>query len=405
MIVSPFVSPHASSPFVAPFPTVQPNNMQQPATLRPPEMDLSRALNYYADFSGCGFWRMIWPEHLLNANQRMVMHGSTVMCFDPNYFRGIKSVRIQRQATPNQLRFVKFLKEISKQHNFRIIYEIDDICFAEDIPEYNKFKPAFTDPEIRKTAQEIMGLCDEITVTCKFMQDYYRDKTGNRNVTVIPNYPPKLWMGRFYNEKKISENFDAHDSRPRILYAGSGAHFDVDKRVNYKDDFEHVVETIIKTRHKFRWVFLGAYPLPLRPYITNGDLEFHQWQSLYDYPEKIYNLNINMLVAPLQDNIFNRAKSDLKFIEACSYGLPIACQDLCTYENAPLKFKTGDEMIDLIEDTLSKKGKYMNQSAKYRKLAESRWLENKDNLDKYFELYNYPYGDPNRKLINSINDL
>ena len=112
-----------------------------------------------------------------------------------------------------------------------------------------------------------------------------------------------------------------------------------------------------------------------------------------------------MLVAPLQDNIFNKAKSDLKFIEACSYGLSIACQDLCRYENAPLKFKTGDEMIDLIEDTLSKKGKYMNQSAKYRKLAESRWLENKDNLDKYFELYNYPYGDPNRKLINSINDL
>jgi len=405
MVVNPFVSPFASSPFASPFPSVQPGVVQQNDVPRPPEMDLNRALNYYADYSGCGFWRMIWPEHMLNANQRMVIHGSTVMCFDPNYFRGIKAVRIQRQATPNQLRFVKFLKEISKQHNFRIIYEIDDICFAEDIPDYNKFKPAFTDPEIRKTAQEIMSLCDELTVTCKFMQDYYRNKTGNRNVTVIPNYPPKFWMGRFYNEKKISENYDAFEKRPRILYAGSGAHFDVDKRVNYKDDFEHVVETIIKTRHKFRWVFLGAFPLPLKPYVANGDLEFHQWQHLYDYPEKIYNLNINMLVAPLQDNIFNKAKSDLKFIEACCYGLPIACQDLCTYEDAPLKFKTGDEMVGHIEDALSKKGKYMNQSAKYRKLAESRWLENKDNLDKYFELYNYPYGDPNRKLINSINSL
>ena len=33
---------------------------------RPPEADLPRSLNYYADYSGCGFWRMIWPELLLN---------------------------------------------------------------------------------------------------------------------------------------------------------------------------------------------------------------------------------------------------------------------------------------------------------------------------------------------------
>ena len=34
---------------------------------RPPEADLPRGLNYYADYSGCGHWRMIWPEQLLNA--------------------------------------------------------------------------------------------------------------------------------------------------------------------------------------------------------------------------------------------------------------------------------------------------------------------------------------------------
>ena len=42
-----------------------------------------------------------------------------------------------------------------------------------------------------------MGLCDEITVTCKFMKDYYTEKTGNKNITVIPNYPPKWWIGNY----------------------------------------------------------------------------------------------------------------------------------------------------------------------------------------------------------------
>jgi hypothetical protein len=403
MTPGPFVQPFAS-PFVQPFPGM-PGQQQQNTLPRPPELDLNRSLNYYADYSGCGFWRMIWPEHLLNAHSKCVVHGSTVMCFDPNYYRGIKTVRIQRQATVQQARFIEFLKDLSKKHDFKIIYEIDDLVFSEDIPEYNKFKPAFTDPAIRKTAQSIMEMCDEITVTCDFMKDYYMSKTSNKNVTVIPNYPPKWWMGNFYSDKRISENYDLNENRPRILYAGSGAHFDVDNRVNQNDDFFHVCETIIKTRHKYRWVFLGAFPLPLRPYVMNGDLEFHPWESLYNYPEKIFNLKVNMLVAPLQDNTFNKAKSDLKYIEACCYGLPIACQDMVTYGQAPIKFKTGDEMIGCIEDTLLKKGKYMNQCAKFRKVAESRWLENEDNINKYVELYNLPYGHSDRKLLNAINGI
>ena len=407
MFSSPFSSPFPASPFGSPFPTSPFGQAQrQPQEVpQPPELNLKRVLQYYADYSGCGHWRMIWPEHLLNAHQKLTVHGSTMMNLDPNYFRGTQCVRIQRQATPHQLQFVKFLKDLSKQLGFRIIYEIDDLVFAEDIPEYNKFKPAFTDPSIRQTAQEIMELCDEITVTCDFMKEYYINKTSNKNVTVIPNYIPKWWMDRFYNEKKISDNFDRYQVKPRILYAGSGAHFDVDNRVGQNDDFAHVNQVIVDTRHKYQWVFLGAFPLPLQRFIQDGSMEYHPWEQFYNYPEKIAKLNVNMMVAPLQDNNFNKSKSDLKLIEACCYGIPIACQDLVTYQNAPFKFNTGSEMIEMIDDVLSKKGRYMNLSAKFRKMSEGRWLENEDNINKYVELFNYPYGHPERKLLNTINGI
>ena len=407
MLVSPFVSPFPQ-PFAMPSPGASITQLPPQGSQGlppPPETMLPRVLNYYADYSGCGFWRMIWPEHVINAHQKLVVHGSTVMCFDPNYFRFIKAVRIQRQATEHQLNFIKFLKKLSQEHNFRLIYEIDDLIFSEDIPDYNKFKPAFTDPKIRQTAQEIMAMCDEITVTCDFMKDYYMEKTGNKNITVIPNYPPKFWMGQFYNEKRISENYDKAQKKPRVLYAGSGAHFDVENRVNQKDDFEHVNRIIESTVDKYQWVFLGAFPLPLKHLVQSGKVEFHPWERLYTYPEKIYNLNVNAMVAPLQDNIFNKAKSDLKLIEACCYGIPIVCQDLCTYQNAPFKFQTGDEMIDQLDEILGKKGKYMNLSSKFRKLAENRWLEKDENIDKYVELYTLPHGDPQRKLLNPINGL
>ena len=401
---SPFVSPFPS-PFGPSYPGMQVQQQPQQAMPQPPEMNLRRVLNYYADYSGCGFWRLIWPEHLLNAHQKLTVHGSTMMCLDPNYFRGAECVRIQRQATPAQLQFVRFLKDLSKQLGFRVIYEIDDLVFSEDIPEYNKFKPAFTDPAIRQTAQEIMELCDEITVTCDFMKDYYMGKTNNKNITVIPNYPPKWWMGNFYSEKKISENYDRYKNKPRILYAGSGAHFDVDNRVGQKDDFEHVNKYIVDTRHKYQWVFLGAYPLPLHSYIQDGTFEYHPWEQLYSYPEKISKLNINMMVAPLQNNNFNKAKSDLKLVEANCYGVPIACQNLVTYQDAPFKFDTGAEMISIIDDVLSKKGRYMNLSSKARVSANSRWLENEDNINKYVELYTLPFGHPDRKLLNAQNGI
>jgi O-antigen biosynthesis protein len=374
-----------------------------PGAERPKELDLPRFLNYYADYSGCGHWRMIWPENVLNAHSKAVVHGSTVMNLDPRYYVMTKAVRIQRQATKQQLEFVKHLKEISKQNGMRLIYEIDDICFKEDIPDYNKYKPAFDNPEIRESAQAIMSLCDEITVTCPFMKDYYRGKTGNRNVTVIPNFMPKFWIGNHYDLTKNMNNLDKYKKKPRILYAGSGAHFDVDNRVKQKDDFFHVNDVIRRTIDKYQWVFMGAFPMSILDLVKSGKVEFHQWKRLFEYGDCIDSLNVNMMVAPLQDNIFNRSKSDLKYIEASAFGLPIACQDLCTYENAPIKFETGEEMIDRIDETLKDVDKYRSICKKGRQYAETRWLETDQNIDCYMEMYGTPYGDSSRKNLARYN--
>ena len=114
----------------APF---QPNSIQSPipaakpkTVVKPPETGLPRFMNYYADYSGCGHWRMIWPEQIMNAHSKAVVHGTTVMNGDPRYYGGVKGVRIQRQATPQQLEFVKFLRNIADKTGMRLIYEIDD---------------------------------------------------------------------------------------------------------------------------------------------------------------------------------------------------------------------------------------------------------------------------------------
>ena len=397
----------ANVPFAAkPFQNNIINPKPQAEVVKAPQQpgnDLPRFLNYYADYSGCGHWRMIWPEQVMNAHNKAVVHGTTVMNVDERYYVQTKGIRIQRQATPQQLEFVKWLRQLANKNDIRLIYEIDDICFHEDIPDYNKYKTAFTDPNIRKSAQEMMAMCDEITVTCPFMRDYYRDKTGNKNVTVVPNFMPKFWLDRFYNNNRTMESYDINKKKPRILYAGSGAHFDIENRVKFKDDFYHVNEVIRNTIDKYQWVFLGAHPLPIRDLVQSGKVEFHPWKKLYEYGQGLYDLNVNMIVAPLQDNTFNKAKSDLKYIEACALGLPIACQDLCTYENAPIKFKTGDEMIAQIEYTLQDRKRYKALCRKGRQYADTRWLEDDKNIDCYTELYQYHVGNPKRVNLSRYN--
>ena len=367
-----------------------------------PKANQKRGLNYYADFSGCGHWRMIWPETVLNAYQQCIVHGSTSMLLDPSIYEHIDTVRIQRQASPTQLTFVKHLKSIQKKHPFNLIYEIDDVLFHEDIPDYNKFKKAFVPDDIRESAQEIIELCDEVTVTCDYMKEYFKSKTSNKNVTVIPNYIPRFWMDRYYDEKQKTIEYDKNVKkrrRPRVLWSGSGAHFDT-TGAGY-DDFSHVVDVVKKTLKKYQWVFMGAVPRALAQHVKSGEIEFHNWVPILDYPRAVHKLNATVAVAPLHDNPFNNSKSDLKFIEAGALGTPVVCQDMHTYKNTPLVFRTGDELVDQIDSVVRTKNDYMKWVRRFRSGVESRWLE--DNVDVYSELYSLPYGDPRRQKISNLN--
>lgn len=377
-----FVSPFAS-PFKLPFRVSRPS---APEPVKTREQDLPRIVNYLADYGGCGFYRILWPEIEINLSGKAISQSNTCMVFDPRYYEGVKMVRMQRQATGDQLKFVQLLKQYQKQFNYKIVYEVDDVVFAEDIPNYNQFKFAFTPPEIQQSIKEIILTCDQVTVTNKFMKELYEMRTGHKNVTVIPNFPPNAWIGRLYDKQKVLRNFEVNQKRPRVLYPGSGAHIDTEGRNGGKDDFSHVVSSIIKTRKKFEWVFVGAFPLALKPYIISGEIKFIPWVSLKEYPQKIVDVCANVVIAPLVDNNFNRSKSDIKFIESGMLGLPAICQDLCTYENSFHKFRTGDEMIQQIEAVTKSVQTYSQHSLRARKVAETRFIELDSNYTQFLSL-------------------
>ena len=377
--------------------------VQQPNVMQYKDKNTPLVLQYMADDSGCALYRMGNPGYYLNFTGKSRVFNSSIMIKDANFYAPISVVRIQRQAKDEQREFVDELCRMRDVFKFRLQYEIDDIVFGEDIPEYNVNRKEFLNPKIRNNIEYIMDVCDEITVTCKFMRDYYRSKLNNQKITIIPNFQPKFWFDRFYDQTKINKEYDKNKNRPRILYCGSAGHYDL-HNTGYPDDLTHVIDVIQKTANDFQWVFFGAYPRQLDYMVQSGKIEFHKFVNLMDYPAKLASLNVQAAIAPLANNNFNKAKSNIKWTELCALGIPCICQNLCTYEDALWKFDTGDEMIDQLKDVVGKAGHYKNLGVKLRKIANNNWLDNSENIGCYVDLFKYEYGSSERKFLNRFNN-
>lgn len=391
-----------ASPFVSPFPA-------SPYAVRTPDKVIvqeepkeNRYLNFAAGRDGCFAYRRGFLSNHINMTGIGDCMDTTKMVLDKNFYYGFKTITLQRQASAHQKEFMSFLKSIQKEMGFKLIYEVDDVVFREEIPDYNASKFGFDSEEIRQNCIDMINMVDEVTVTCKFMRDLYIEKTGKKEISVVPNFTPYSWIGHQYDYRKICDNFEKFKKKPRIVYAGSGAHFDMKNVTGQKDDFTHVLKFIIDNRFKYQFVFIGAYPPPLQPYVVAREIEFHPWKNLLEYPTFLASLNAQLFIAPLQENNFNKSKSDIKFIEAAQLGIPCLCQDLVTYSSAPdfLRFTTGEDLADKVEKILSWKNRanYYRLVPELRKVGSFRFLELEQNVGSFLEVLDTPYGDPKRRF-------
>jgi hypothetical protein len=73
---------------------------------------------------------------------------------------------------------------------------------------------------------------------------------------------------------------------------------------------------------------------------------------------------------------------------------------MCTYEDADVKFTSGDDLIQKLEYITSDFNRYMKLSDSSRKFAEGLWLE--DHIDEYEAIYFTEWGSKERKEMAPI---
>jgi hypothetical protein len=365
-----------------------------------------------ADVAGCGHYRMCFPAWSTRTVLRQTAFVETTKFIaDPNFYKGLTHVMMQRQVSDAQHQvFTKFMLPLSRQLGFWLTYNIDDVIGPNDIPKYNIGWNAYQGPNVFNNIRTMVCESDFLIVTTPELKHYYHKRFGVRKERIvdIPNYLPRWWVGEAYNLTSRMGLYDSTLKKPRIGFTSSTTHFDVNNQNGGVDDFTHIISFIESTIDKYEWVFIGTFPKQLEKYIVDKKIEFHPGSDILNFLRELGDKRLTAIVSPLQDNIFNRCKSNIKLIESWALGIPIITQDLPLYSRYhDLSFKDANGLQDKLDHLLSDRDRYKEIITRNRNIIDfgdenspnGWWLEK--NLTPWAKFFTLP-----QKTLNiNLDDL
>jgi len=207
------------------------------------------------------------------------------------------------------------LRNIGK---FKVIVDIDDNVWQ--IPVGNIARGDIKEYVNRSLMMaESVKCADWVTVSTEPLKIALRPL--NDNIAVLPNYiNPKEWNFKRKTHKKV-----------RIGWVWSPTHIpdnaEVEEALKFiNQKYKDVAEIVIFGTDKNIFDF-DTINVPAVPY--------------YDYPETFTEAGIDISIAPLADNEFNRCKSDIKFLESTMAGASFVGSKVYPYEFSVKHGKTG----------------------------------------------------------------
>ena len=303
------------------------------------------------NIDGCYYVRCLQPMIYNGWNGELTSIGGTKKTTQEAVREAMQAdvVVFQRPDDKLRLKAAKILKQAGK----KIVFENDDTYknITEDM-SLRKYMDGKADE-----LDEFIKIADLVTTTTEFLADEYREI--NDNVVVLPNQvDPDDWEEPLRNEGK----------KVRIGLVGS---------VSNNNDYE-VIAPLLEDLSKRDEVTLVLFGLPPKDETTeklvqdlydkeynfwlSKDIEWQPYVKVKDYFNTLNELRLDIMLIPRQDNYFNKAKSNVKYLEASMCEIPVVAQGfldgLSPYEdingmNGKLAYTSGDwEVIvnKLIDD-------------------------------------------------------
>lgn len=236
---------------------------------------------------------------------------------------------------------------------------------------------------------------DLVTCSTKFLAEEY--KKLNDNVVVLPNCIDPF----YFDEPKRNET-----DIVRIGVTGSvgtTADLEVLKPIveHYQNDPRVRIVLLSMPKHDENQIMKELYKDEY-DFWSKINMEWHTFIPSHEYYDYLNDLKLDMVIIPRYDSLFNRCKSNLKFLENSMFEIPSVCQAFPTgdspYQQNPEDSKyllladTFPEWIEQIEKLINDKELRREMGRKAREYVEENYDINK---------FGYRWAEAYQKLLDN----
>ncbi|MFQ6572761.1 glycosyltransferase [Pseudomonas sp. UM16] len=265
---------------------------------------LPTVLAHPADSSASSYQRIVQPFSALQqaglidgALSLGMMHAPDLERFAPD------SIILQRLLDEERLSAMRRMKTLS--HAFKV-YELDTY-----LPEQMKGIPV---EDVVKSMRQGLPFVDRFVVSSEPLAEVFAGLHSDIRV-VRSHLLPGAWQG-LQGQRRTT-------AKPRVGLVG---------RAGLGGNMAMMVDVVKALTDEVEWVFFGLCPDNLRPCIS----EHHAEVPLDQYPTVLAKLNLDLALAPLEQNVFNECASNLQLLELGACGYPVICSDLRSYQDGAL---------------------------------------------------------------------
>lgn len=271
--------------------------------------------------NGCDYTALPHPPRYRVQHQMEQLKANNLDCDEKFYWDlDIDCVRNYRVfiifRCPYTETIGKFIK-LAKYLNKVVIYDIDDLVIDTKYTDTIKYLDTMSKEEREgydqgvNNMQKVLRMCDAVITTTE------------RLAQELQNYSPKVFINRNTASERMLElseiAYTQNEGQKRksvklAYFSGS---------ITHNDDFNLIKPVMVDILNKYSNVELhivGILDIPKELNDFSDRIVAHDFMEWEKLPELISSIDINL--APLEQSIFNEAKSENKWVEAALVRVP-----------------------------------------------------------------------------------
>ena len=294
--------------------------------------------------NGCDYTALPHPPRYRVQHQMEQLKANNLDC-DENFYMhlDINQVRNYRvfvifrcPYTEEMGKFVKLAKKLNKT----VIYDIDDLVIHTKYTDTIKYLDTMSkearegyDQGVRDM-QKLMCMCDAVVTTteglAKELENYVPEVYINRNTA---SEKMLELSEKAYRQKKAEKIRRENNVVKMGYFSGS---------ITHNDDFiliKPAIEKIMKKYSQVELHIVGILDIPEEFKEFKERVIAHPFMEWKDLPLLIAEMDINL--APIEESVFNEAKSENKWVEAALVRVPTIASNVGAFRKMIENGKTG----------------------------------------------------------------